>query len=46
VLAPTGTITHTIVCASLMDALNKNQLTQLVVEMQSEASAITDQIFA
>jgi hypothetical protein len=29
-----------------MDALNKNQLTQLVVEMQSEASAITDQIFA
>ena len=46
VLAPTGTITHTIVCASLMDALNKKQLTQLVVEMQSEASAITDQIFA
>lgn len=46
VLAPTGKITHTIVCASLMDALNKKQLAQLVKEMQAEARVIADQIFA
>jgi DNA-binding IclR family transcriptional regulator len=46
VLDPTGKITHTIVCASLMDALNKKQLTQLVVEMQSDARMTADQVFS
>lgn len=45
VLTPTGKISHTIVCASLMDALNKKQLTQLVGEMQVEARLIADQLF-
>lgn len=45
VLTPTGKISHTIVCASLMDALNKKQLTQLVGEMQVQARLIADQLF-
>jgi DNA-binding IclR family transcriptional regulator len=46
VLTPTGNISHTIVCASLMDALNKKQLTTLIGEMQVEARLIADQLFA
>ncbi len=46
VLTPTGKISHTIVCASLMDALNKKQLTTLVGEMQVQARLIADQLFA
>jgi DNA-binding IclR family transcriptional regulator len=46
VLTPTGKISHTIVCASLMDALNKKQLTKLVGEMQVESRLIADQLFA
>lgn len=45
VLTPAGKVTHTIVCASLMDALNKSQITQLVKEMQNEARAIASQLF-
>ena len=46
VLTPAGKITHTLVCASLMDALNKAQHKKLVLEMQAEARVIADQIFA
>lgn len=46
VLTPEGKITHTIVCASLMDALNKTQMTQLIKQMQEEARAVAAQIFA
>jgi DNA-binding IclR family transcriptional regulator len=46
VLTPTGKISHTIVCASLMDALNKKQLTTLVGEMQVQARLIADHLFA
>ncbi len=45
VLAPTGKISHTIVCASLMDALNKTELQKLIKEMQLEARIVTDQVF-
>jgi DNA-binding IclR family transcriptional regulator len=45
VLTPAGKITHTIVCASLMDALNKNEIKKLVLEMQTEARHVTEQIF-
>jgi len=46
VLDPEGKITHTIVCASLMDALNKTQMSQLIKQMQEEARAVAAQIFA
>lgn len=45
VLTPTGNITHTIVCASLMDALNKTEIKKLVIEMQAQARHITDPMF-
>ena len=44
-LTPAGKITHTIVCASLMDALNKAQLAQLVTDMQTQAQAVAGQLF-
>lgn len=46
VLTPTGKITHTIVSASLMDALTKTQTTQLLAQMHKEAQAIAAQISA
>lgn len=45
VLTPAGKVTHTIVCASLMDALNKSQITRLVKEMQTQARAIASQLY-
>lgn len=45
VLDPAGHITHTIVCASLMDALNKTEIKKLVIEMKAEACNVTDQIY-
>ncbi|MDN3987245.1 IclR family transcriptional regulator [Zwartia vadi] len=45
VLAPNEKITHTIVCASLMDALNKTQVKQLIREMQAEARSIAEELF-
>lgn len=45
VLSPTGKISHTIVCASLMDALNKTEIQKLIKEMQLEARIVTDQVF-
>lgn len=45
VLTPSGKITHTIVCASLMDALNKTQITQLIKEMQAQAQNVSGQLF-
>ena len=44
-LTPSGKITHTIVCASLMDALNKTQIAQLVKEMQTQAQIVSGQLF-
>lgn len=46
VLSPERTITHTIVCASLTDALSQAQLKKLIIEMQNEARVIAAQIFA
>lgn len=46
VLTPVGKISHTIVCASLMDALSKSQLAELVTVMQAEARMMADQIFS
>lgn len=46
VLTPNGKISHTIVCASLMDALPKIQMTQLIKQMQEEARLVAGQIFA
>jgi len=46
VLSPNEKITHTIVCASLMDALNKTQMSQLIQHMQQEARVVANQIFA
>ncbi len=45
VLTPNGKITHTIVCASLMDALNKSQLVKLTNEMQAQAHKVADHLF-
>ena len=45
VLTPSGKISHTIVCASLMDALNKTEIQKLIKEMQLEARIVTDQVF-
>lgn len=45
VLSPSGKITHTIVCASLLEALNKNQMTQLIQHMQQDARVVAGQIF-
>lgn len=45
VLTPVGKITHTIVCACLMDALNHSEIKTLVSEMQAEASRVTEQMF-
>lgn len=44
-LTPLGKITHTIVCASLMDALNKTQITRLVKDMQDQAQIVSGQLF-
>lgn len=46
VLTPAGNISHTLVCASLMDAINKTQLKTLIKEMQGEARTIADQAFS
>lgn len=45
VLSPNGKITHTIVCASLMDALNKTQMAHLIQHMQQEARVVADQLY-
>lgn len=44
-LTPSGKITHTIVCASLMDALNKTQIAHLIKEMQAQAQIVSGQLF-
>lgn len=45
VLNSSEKITHTFVCACLMDALNKKEIKQLVAEMQEEARLVAEQIF-
>ena len=46
VLTPEGKITHTIVCASLMDAQSKAEIKTLVGHMQTEARGVATQIFS